>query len=464
MRDAPVKPAPTLEKEGGGEFDQADEDAVVLLASWAAIAIEHARLHQASTRRGQELQRALHSLQAGREIAAAVGGEMDLERILELVVKRGRALVKASSLVILLVDGEELVLAANAGEARRAHRQRVAMEGPISGEALGRAERVEDVRARLRISPERLGVPDARSALLVPMLYRGQPVGVLAAFDHGSDAAFGGEDEELLRAFAASAATAQTVAAQRLRATMRAAKDERRRWARELHDQTLQTIGALRISLAAARRRGDLEVWQHAGGEAIGQIEPEIENLRAIIADLRPPMLDELGLATALRALCERQQATTGLRVSCELSPAEPSLEAELETTVYRLVQETLTNIVKHAHATSAQIEIHAPRRTRQRAGLRRRQRVWHRQADDRLRARRPARADRARRRVAHDPVRQPRHLRARQAPHDHHRRARAQPSERAVGGAERSSAGGGGRYAGAVKLLTRACRPGRVG
>jgi two-component system, NarL family, sensor histidine kinase DevS len=353
-------------KEGGGEFDPADEDAVVLLASWAAIAIDHARLHQSSTRRGRELERAVRSLQATREIALAVGGEMDLGRVLELVVKRGRALVKASSLVILLVDGEELVVAASAGNTQRACGQRVKIAESLSGEALrrGQAERIADVRTRLRISPERLGVAEASAALVVPMLYRGQPLGVLIAFDHGSESEFGGEHEELLRAFAASAAvavaTAQSVTAGRLQATLDAAEEERRRWGRELHDQTLQSLGGLRVALASARRRADLATWQKASEEMIEDIEREIENLRAIIADLRPPALDDIGLAAGIRALCERQHDVTGLHVRCRLSPPDPSLAPELETTVYRLVQEALTNIVKHARARTAQVEIHA--------------------------------------------------------------------------------------------------------
>ena len=354
------------EKQDADEFDQSDEDAVVLLASWASIAIEHARLHRTSETRGHELEQAVRRLRATNEVAMAVGGEPDLERVLELVVKRGRALVDATSLLALLVDGDDLVVAASAGRAERLVGRRIKLRESTSGAVLrrGYAERIEDVQARMHVPPEELGVDGATAALLVPMLHRAAPVGVLAAFNQEGGTAFSKEQEESLRIFATSAAlaiaSAQELAGRRLQTAIAAAEEERRRWARELHDQTLQTLGALRVILAGARRHGDLDTWKQAGEEAIEQIEHEIGNLRAIVADLRPPALDEFGLATAIEALCERQQAAAGLQIECIIAPATISLSSELELTVYRLVQEALTNIVKHAGATHARVAIEA--------------------------------------------------------------------------------------------------------
>ena len=354
------------EKEGGGEFDQADEDGVVLLASWAAIAIDHARVHRSFTRRGRELERAVRGLQAIREIALSVGGEVDLERVLELVVNHGCALVEASSVVILLVEGEELEVAASAGDARRARGQRITIADSRFGETLrrGQPERIADVRARLGISPELLGASDSSATLVVPMLCRREPVGALIAFDHGSKTAFGGEHEELLRAFAATAAiavaTAQSVTAQHLQATLAAVEEERRRWGRELRDQTLQSLGALRVALVHARRQADLAGWQKASADMIEDVEREIENVRAIIANVTPPELDDIGLPAAIHAVCTRDHGATGPQVRCRLSPPDPSLGAELETTVDRLVRETLASIVNRAHSPTARIEIHA--------------------------------------------------------------------------------------------------------
>ncbi len=175
------------EKEGGGEFTEEDADAVVALSQWAATAIGNARLYQDSERRRDQLERAVRSLEAARDVADAITGASDLERILELIVKRGRALVDARTVLIMLREGDELVVAASAGNARGAPGHRIPMSRSTSGEVLerGRPERLADAGARLRIAPEELGVRDARTALIVPVVHRGNGLGVLAAFDRG---------------------------------------------------------------------------------------------------------------------------------------------------------------------------------------------------------------------------------------------------------------------------------------
>ena len=284
-----------LTEKAAGEFTEADEEAAVILAEWAAIAIENARSYETSERRREEVEKASRGLEATRDVAVAIGGEIALEHVLELIVKRGRALVSARSLVIMLRDGEELVVHTSAGHVEEVRGMRLAIAESTSGQVLerGRPERIADVASRLRIAPIEFGVDDPQTALLVPMLYRGEAVGVLAAFDRGQDGeVFTEDDEQMLRTFAASAATAvalaQSVQADRLRSSLAAADAERRRWARELHDETLQGLGGLRLLLSSGLRRDDLQRAQEAMREAVEHIEREIENLRAIITELRP--------------------------------------------------------------------------------------------------------------------------------------------------------------------------------
>jgi signal transduction histidine kinase len=359
-----------LTEKQGGDFDQSDEEAAVVLADWAAIAIENARLYQTSERRRAELAKALHASEATRDIAIAIGGELDLERVLELIAKRGRALVGARSLVILLCDADELVLAASAGYAESPAGVRLPISETVCGQVMERrrSERVNDIGARLGIDPRHFGVVDAHTALLVPLVYHNSSVGVMCAFDRGGDGeTFSADDETLLRTFAASAATAvamaQSVQEERLRHSLAAAEAERRRWARELHDETLQGLGGVRVLLSAALRRGGHEQTQEAVRQAIEQIEQEIANLRAIITELRPAALDELGLASAISSLIERQREHCEPALEADIAladprPGQPRLTPELQTTIYRIVQEALTNALKHAHATRVGVTV----------------------------------------------------------------------------------------------------------
>jgi signal transduction histidine kinase len=359
-----------LTEKEGGEFTASDEEAVVILAEWAAIAIENSRLYETSERRRRELEKAFRGLEATRDVAVAIGGEIALEHVLELIVKRGRALVNARSLVIMLREGEELVVHASAGHVDEVRGARISIAESTSGQVLERRrpERITDVASRLRIGPEQFGVSDPQTALLVPMVYRGNAVGILAAFDRGQESdVFTQDDEQMLRTFAASAATAvalaQSVQADRLRSSLAAADAERRHWARELHDETLQGLGGLRVLLSSALRRGDPERAQQAMREAVEHIEREIENLRAIISELRPAALDELGLRTAIEALLDRHREQSGCVVESELTLPSPGagearLDAEIESTVYRLVQEALTNVAKHSRAETVRVAV----------------------------------------------------------------------------------------------------------
>lgn len=355
------------EKEGGGQFTDEDEEAVVVLAQWTAIAIENARLYESTEERRHQLEQAVRSLEAARDIADAISGAADLRHVLELTVKRGRALVDAQSVVIMLRDGDDLVIEASAGHMASARGRRIPVSHSTSGGVLerGRPERINDADTSLRVAPDELGVPGARFALIVPMLHHGVGLGVLAAFDRGSECAeFTFEDEQVLRTFAASAANAvainRSVEAERLRSTIAAADAERSRWARELHDQTLQALGGLRVLLASTVGRGDAKTKDEAMRQAVEDIELEIGNLRGIISDLRPSLLDDLGLRPAIEALLDRRR-DSGLEIDARLvipdsSDREGGALPELETTIYRLVQEALTNVSKHASATHARV------------------------------------------------------------------------------------------------------------
>ncbi|HEY6551456.1 MAG TPA: GAF domain-containing sensor histidine kinase [Solirubrobacterales bacterium] len=358
-----------LTEKSEGEFDDADEQSAVILAEWAAIAVENARLYRSVESRGDEMERAVHKLEATTEIARAVGGETDLGRILEIVVKRGRALVEARSLLILLRDGDELAPASIAGEREGpVVEARIPIAGSIPGQVLEAREprRVIDLDPSLMARP---GRPEAGvTSLLVPLVFRGQTLGVLIALDPlGGDTGFSNEDEQDLVSFAASAAiavaTAQSVAEGRTRESIAATERERGRWARELHDESLQSLAGLRVMLSAARR-SDAEETDRLLAQGIEQVDSAIAEMRRLIADLRPTTLDELGLGASLEALAERLTGSGTIEVDLDLdldfhaNHTKQRLIREIEDAAYRLVQEALNNAARHGGADRAKVEV----------------------------------------------------------------------------------------------------------
>jgi signal transduction histidine kinase len=351
------------EKQGGVEFDEDDEAAAKTLATWAGIAIENARLYTTLSEREAEIERTLRRSETSVDIARAVGGETDVERVLDLIVKRARALVEARTLLVLLRRGGRLVVVARAGVVgEEVERLTIPSEDAVFQAAM--QERVAQhlqpgsppSQARLR---ERLG---AEAALIVPLLFRGYAVGTLVALDREAGGEFDAEDLRLLQAFANSAATAvataQSVEAERLQQQVEVGERERQRWAQELHDDALQGLAAIRISLATAvQNEGEdrAERIEKAAAETVERLEGQINELSRLINDLRPASLERLGLAGALEALAEECSARGGFAVETEIE-IEEKLSGEEERVVYRLVQEALNNVLKHASADSANV------------------------------------------------------------------------------------------------------------
>jgi signal transduction histidine kinase len=352
------------QKRGAEEFDEDDEVAAKNLAIWAGIAIENARLYTTLSEHEAEVEKSLKRAEASVDIARAVGGEIEVARVLDLIVKRARALVDARALLVLLPHEGRLVVAAEAGEVgEEAGRLTIPTEDSVFRAAM--QERVAQhlergtppSEARLR---ERLG---AEAALVVPLLFRGRAVGALVALDREAGGAdFDEEDLRLLQAFAASAATAvataQGVESERLQQRVEIGERERRRWAQELHDDALQGLAAIRISLATALqgdapdRPGRIE---KAAEETVERLEGQVNELSRLINDLRPVSLEHLGLAGALEALAEDCSARGDLAIETEIEIAG-KLNGDEERAVYRLVQEALNNVLKHAAADSATV------------------------------------------------------------------------------------------------------------
>jgi PAS domain S-box-containing protein len=305
-----------------------------------------------------DLRRAVRRLQAATEVAIAVGGETDLERVLDAIVERGRALVEARALIILLLEGDELVVAATA-----------AVAGGLDPKVAYLRFKVEETSEEVllgKFSGTDLDARETGRALIAPLLFRGQSLGLAVALDHiGDPGHFDDEHQRILEAFAASAATgvatARSMAEERLQNTIDAAEQERGRWARELHDETLQSLAVLRMRLASALRDESPDDLHEIGQEAVQQIDDEIVKLRRLITELRPASLDTIGLEAALYALAQQHQQAGEIQIDCDFDlprEVEERPAALLETAVYRLVQEALNNVSKHSMAQRAELRV----------------------------------------------------------------------------------------------------------
>jgi PAS domain S-box-containing protein len=138
-----------------------------------------------------------------------------------------------------------------------------------------------------------------------------------------------------------------------------AREEERRRIARELHDELGQRLTALKMELAALRAAGDGDGEGHEQiDNMLGMVDETLASVRRISTDLRPMMLDDLGLNAALEWLGRDAARRLGIEVTVRLGENEPPLDDRVATAAFRMVQEALTNVARHARASDVQIEL----------------------------------------------------------------------------------------------------------
>jgi len=137
-----------------------------------------------------------------------------------------------------------------------------------------------------------------------------------------------------------------------------AQEDERRRIARELHDETYQSLNAIALRLDTALAAASSAALRTEAARVRGLARDALDAVHRLILDLRPSVLDDLGLVPAIRWYVAHTLEPLGLSVRCELEEPEPRLPAEAETALFRAVQEALTNVVRHASADSVLIQL----------------------------------------------------------------------------------------------------------
>ena len=346
------------EKADGEDFTDEDQEIATLLAGQAAVAIENARLYEATTQWSKQLE----SL---NEVGNALATETDLGRLLDLVARRLRELLDARLVAVMLPAGDdELRFVAVAGEGgEEVLGQIMPRSSSKSGRVFdrGRSERSDSVLDDPEVDRDIARVFGARTGLWVPLVARFETIGLIAVHDKlGPDARFTDNDLRIAETFASRAAVAvdlsQRIARDALRRIVDAQELERRRLARELHDETGQALSSILLGLKALDEKVESDDAREAVSTVRELVVATLRDVRRLAIELRPKVLDDFGLVPALERLTETFGGQTGIGIRFESGLADERLPAEVETALYRIVQESLTNIVKHSRARNISI------------------------------------------------------------------------------------------------------------
>ncbi|HEX4929257.1 MAG TPA: GAF domain-containing sensor histidine kinase [Gaiellaceae bacterium] len=348
------------EKADGQDFTDEDSELSQLLAAQAAVAIENARLYESSTRW-------LRQIESLNEVGNALSSELELGPLLSLVARRLQELVDAKLVLIALPEGDVLRVAAAEGESSfGVAGMQLALGGSKAGRVLdrGRSERIDSLLEDPEVDQQATRSLGVHSALYVPLLVRGRPIGIVIAHDkQGQSPAFSEDDLRLAESLASRAAIAvdlsERVSQDAVRRVVEAQELERTRLARELHDETGQALTSILLGLKPLEQSAESAEARKAFEAVRELVITTLQDVRRLAVELRPSALDDFGLVPAVERLMETFREQSGLRVDLESQLGEARLSSEAETTLYRVIQETLTNVVKHAGANRVSILLH---------------------------------------------------------------------------------------------------------
>jgi signal transduction histidine kinase len=342
------------EKGEGAEFTDEDTELVTLLAAQAAVAIENARLYESATRW-------LGQLESLNEVGNAMLSNIELPRLFALIARRLRDLTGARLVTIALPqpDGDLRVETADGEGAADMLGTRISGTSSKSAGVLERrhGERIDSMIDDPEVEQEVARRMGARAALIVPLVLREKAIGVITVADKlGPDPRFADDDLRLTEAFADRAAAAvdlsQRVAREALRRVVAGQELERTRLARELHDETGQALTSILLGLRTVEESGAPE----AIAEVRELVVATLQSVRRLAVELRPSALDDYGLESALERLTTTFAEQSGIEIDLVAQLGATRLPGELETALYRIVQEALTNVVKHAEATQVSV------------------------------------------------------------------------------------------------------------
>jgi signal transduction histidine kinase len=312
-----------------GQLFQAQDSFLVSLAGTGVVALVFQPLRE-------RIQRAVNRVMYGRRdepyhALAQLGQRLDTsfgpEAVLTVIVETIAATLKLPAVAIAIGQGDDERVAASVGE-----------------------------------------LPHAAHQITIPLSYQGETVGRLLLAPRRGERALSRTDRTLLDDLARQAGIA--VHAVRLSSDLQhsrerlvtAREEERRRLRRDLHDGLGPTLASIaqRIEVAAVLVEADPARSTALLHDLEGQVRGTIGDIRRLVYDLRPPTLDQHGLAGAIRIEVARWREGP-LQIGVEATEPLPPLPAAVEVAAYRIVQEAVTNVVRHAQAQRCTIGLHMP-------------------------------------------------------------------------------------------------------
>jgi signal transduction histidine kinase len=354
------------DKVDGAEFTHDDETIIEMLAAYAGVAIENARLYQRSQEHEAALTSRNEQLALLNQILSALSSSLELEEILNktLALLMAHFQVEAGEIFLMEEDGETLRLVLHRGEAAEAFwsRTRYKIGEGMVGQAAQKLELIINNHLERDELVARQAVVDAgfKQIACIPLSTRGEVVGVLTIATR-SRKAIPKSGQQLLMSVAAGAGTAIDNA--RLHSNVRriAVLEERERIGMDLHDGTIQSIYGVGLALENARMllRENPQVAEDRLQKAMDDLNHTIRDIRNYILDLRPHQLHGESLIVGLGRLITEFRLNSKLEVSL-VGPKEPlnDLTQVNALSLFHICQEALANIAKHAKASKVTIDL----------------------------------------------------------------------------------------------------------
>jgi signal transduction histidine kinase len=340
-------------------FHSGQVELLATFANQAAMSLDNARLYG-------ELQSRLEEMVGLQRLGTLLLEEHDFDRVLQAICKQLQRLTDAGGVGLALLEDDPryLEMRTVVGPSANALRgARIPTEGSFAAEALrtNRPQRSDDAQNDPRGYKQSLVLGNTHTILSVPMKTRQRTVGVLSIYNKQAEGGFTDRDADLATFFANSAAAAIENARLYERTREYAVVEERNRLARELHDSVTQSLFSVSLLSEAA-----LSLLERDPSKARERLERANElaqgalaEMRALIFQLRPMTLQEEGLLSAIKKHLAALLSRHGRVVELKVTGSVRRLPAGVEEAAFRIVQESLNNVVKHANAPRAQVALH---------------------------------------------------------------------------------------------------------